>query len=154
MAHIQNMGMLRDRQQRITLQRVDDHQRRFNIANARRLIYELNYAVDSKSLPDFLKAESWVPTLVRSDSLVYVVAGTWCLSLPQNSFSNRLQPLGFNLFEMLVVDLMHEFELGVWKDLFIHLLRILAAKNPALLHELDRRYACHPCSTIHVYHSL
>jgi len=42
---------------------------------------------------------------------------------------------------MLVVDLMHEFELGVWKALFIHLLRILTAKNPALLHQLDQRYA-------------
>jgi hypothetical protein len=43
---------------------------------------------------------------------------------------------------MLVVDILHEFELGVWKALFIHLLRILEATNPALLHELDRRYAC------------
>jgi hypothetical protein len=60
----------------------------------------------------------------------------------QNTFSNRLSPLGFDLFPMLVVDLMHEFELGVWKALFIHLLRILSAKNPALLHELDQRYAC------------
>ena len=42
---------------------------------------------------------------------------------------------------MLVVNLMYEFELGVWKALFIHILRILAAKNPALLHELDQRYA-------------
>jgi hypothetical protein len=42
---------------------------------------------------------------------------------------------------MLVVDLMHEFELGVWKALFIHLLRILASVNPSLLHELDHRYA-------------
>lgn len=41
---------------------------------------------------------------------------------------------------MLVVDLMHEFELGVWKALFIHLLRILAVVNPNLLHELDHRY--------------
>jgi hypothetical protein len=40
---------------------------------------------------------------------------------------------------MLVVDLMHEFELGVWKALFIHLLRILASVNQGLLHELDRR---------------
>jgi beta-lactamase regulating signal transducer with metallopeptidase domain len=40
---------------------------------------------------------------------------------------------------MLVVDLMHEFELGVWKNLFIHLLRILHACNPALVIELDRR---------------
>jgi hypothetical protein len=40
---------------------------------------------------------------------------------------------------MLVVDLMHEFELGVWKSLLIHLLRMLSSVNPAQLHELDRR---------------
>jgi hypothetical protein len=64
------------------------------------------------------------------------------LVLSKNSFSNRLQPLGFSLYDMLVVDLLHEFELGVWKALFIHLLHILEAINPALLHELDRWYAC------------
>lgn len=66
----------------------------------------------------------------------------------QNAFSHRLQPLGFNFFDMLVVDLLHEFELGVWKNLFVHLLRILASVNPALLHTLDRRYvrsACWSC---------
>lgn len=40
---------------------------------------------------------------------------------------------------MLVVDLMHEFELGVWKTLFIHLLRILNTVDKTLVHELDRR---------------
>jgi hypothetical protein len=50
--------------------------------------------------------------------------------------------MGFNFFQMLVVDLLHEFELGVWKALFIHLLRILEAMNPALLHQLDQRYVC------------
>lgn len=40
---------------------------------------------------------------------------------------------------MLVVDLMHEFELGVWKSLFVHLLRILSAQNDGLSHELDHR---------------
>lgn len=40
---------------------------------------------------------------------------------------------------MLVVDLLHEVELGVWKNLFVHLLRILNAKDPALVNELDRR---------------
>jgi len=47
---------------------------------------------------------------------------------------------------MLVVDLMHEFELGVWKALFIHLLRILQSVNAALLHELDHRYLLLPDS--------
>jgi hypothetical protein len=43
---------------------------------------------------------------------------------------------------MLVVDLLHEFELGVWKALFTHLIRILyaAAPNGSLVAELDRRY--------------
>lgn len=45
---------------------------------------------------------------------------------------------------MLVVDLMHEFELGVWKTLFTHLVRLLyAAGNGTdrLVLEHDRRYA-------------
>lgn len=41
---------------------------------------------------------------------------------------------------MLVVDLMHEVELGVWKAIFIHLLRILDSQDESLKHELDRRY--------------
>jgi hypothetical protein len=43
---------------------------------------------------------------------------------------------------MLVVDLMHEFELGVWKVLFIHLIRILYAAAPGgkLVAVLDERY--------------
>jgi hypothetical protein len=30
---------------------------------------------------------------------------------------------------MFVVDLLHEFELGVWKAIFTHLLRVLYAKG-------------------------
>ena len=44
---------------------------------------------------------------------------------------------------MMVVDLMHEFELGVWKSLFTHLIRILyaASERPgALVDELNSRY--------------
>jgi hypothetical protein len=41
---------------------------------------------------------------------------------------------------MLVVDLMHEIELGIWKLLFIHLLRILDCFDEGLKHELDRQY--------------
>jgi hypothetical protein len=42
---------------------------------------------------------------------------------------------------MLVVDFMHEFELGVWKTLFTHLIRILYASAPGgqLVAELDER---------------
>ena len=41
---------------------------------------------------------------------------------------------------MLAVDLMHEFELGVWKSLFVHLVRLLNAIDPSMVYEMDRRY--------------
>lgn len=42
---------------------------------------------------------------------------------------------------MLVVDLLHEFELGVWKALFTHLVRVLyaAGSHGSLVAELDLR---------------
>jgi hypothetical protein len=42
---------------------------------------------------------------------------------------------------MLAVDFMHEFELGVWKAVFTHLIRILHAAAPGgkLVAELDAR---------------
>ena len=63
------------------------------------------------------------------------------LILCQNAFSSKLAPLGFNMFSMLTVDLMHEVELGVWKALFIHLLHVLDCQDKSLKHELDRRQA-------------
>ena len=39
---------------------------------------------------------------------------------------------------MLVVDLMHEFELSIWKMVFIHLLHILDCVDESLKHELDK----------------
>ena len=40
---------------------------------------------------------------------------------------------------MLVVDLLHEFELGVWKAIFIHLLRILETLKQLQISEMDKR---------------
>ena len=49
----------------------------------------------------------------------------------------------FNVSRMLVVDLMHEFEIGVWKTLFTHAVRVLyAASKPSgvLVDTLNERY--------------
>lgn len=43
---------------------------------------------------------------------------------------------------MLVVDFMHEFELGVWRTLFTHMICVLCAASSAqnqLVVELDRQ---------------
>lgn len=59
----------------------------------------------------------------------------------QNAFVECLGE-DFNPSNMLVVDLLHEFELGVWKSLFTHLIRLLYAAGKGSDHlviELDRR---------------
>ncbi|KAI0065337.1 hypothetical protein BV25DRAFT_1799386 [Artomyces pyxidatus] len=117
---LHRMGKPQDMQQRRTLARVDDAQRRAHVSSARKLIYQDEYAVNSEAVEKILKAESLVPT--------------------DNAFSKKLSPFGFNVFDMLLVDLMHEIELGVWKDLFIHLIRLLDAVDKTLKYELDRRY--------------
>ena len=62
------------------------------------------------------------------------------LAWPQNAFPDRLGT-DFNVSRMLVVDFLHEFELGIWKALFTHLIRVLyaAASHGSLVAELDSR---------------
>jgi hypothetical protein len=59
----------------------------------------------------------------------------------QNQFVEKLGALGLDPFRMLVVDLMHECELGTWKALFTHLVRILYAlpEGVKLVATLDSR---------------
>ncbi|KAG2053011.1 hypothetical protein BDR06DRAFT_491243 [Suillus hirtellus] len=77
-------------------------------------------SVDSAAVESILKSNSWVPN--------------------NNVFSDSLGPFGFNIFIALVVDLLHEVELGVWRMLLVHLLRILTTLNKDLIHEVDSRY--------------
>jgi hypothetical protein len=58
----------------------------------------------------------------------------------QNAFTDKLGPLGFDIHSVMVVDLLHKFELGVWKSLFTHLTQILDAVDKKALVELDTRY--------------
>ena len=52
----------------------------------------------------------------------------------QNVFSS-LAPFSFNFFDMLVPDFMHEFELGIWKALFMHLVHILVSHGDSTIQE-------------------
>jgi hypothetical protein len=40
---------------------------------------------------------------------------------------------------MLVVDLLHEFELGVWKSVLVHLIRMLYTMGNETVHEFNAR---------------
>lgn len=130
--------MKNDRKQRETWARVDGPHRQDLIESARHIIYNMNRPVDCDRVELLLKRHSYVPTEVKQKIALFWPFDK--LPLLQNAFSVRLSTFPkFNLFDMFVVDLMHEVEIGVWRSLFIHLLRILQAVDPRLIHELDLR---------------
>jgi len=57
----------------------------------------------------------------------------------QNVFSEHLAKYRFDFHSMFVVDLLHEFELGVWKATFTHLLRVLYAQGGDGIQILNKR---------------
>lgn len=122
--------------QRDVLVRRDTAERCKKILCARQLIYEGHYVVDTPQVEALLKAESLVPTIVCFPRLSKLVVLSMIV---KNAFAERLGPTGFDFFRMLVVDLLHEFELGVWKSILVHLLRILDSLKGTVLAELDRR---------------
>ncbi|THU81836.1 hypothetical protein K435DRAFT_823362 [Dendrothele bispora CBS 962.96] len=57
----------------------------------------------------------------------------------ENTFSNCFYKFGTNFFLMFVPDVLHEIELGVWKAILTHLIRILFAYGNDTVQELDAR---------------
>ncbi|KAF9555015.1 hypothetical protein CPC08DRAFT_643499, partial [Agrocybe pediades] len=100
--------------------REDTAQRQRRVDTSRSWIFVNGRGVKSTAVEDLLKERSEVPT--------------------KNAFSKRLSKFGFNFYDMFVPDLLHEFELGVWKATFTHLLRILHAAANDCIQELNWRY--------------
>ncbi|KAF9038247.1 hypothetical protein BJ165DRAFT_1532122 [Panaeolus papilionaceus] len=93
------------------------------VEKARVFIYKKAKPINGVDVEALLKKFSGVPTT--------------------NAFVNCLGP-DFDPSKMLVVDLLHEFELGVWKTVFSHLIRLLYAAvsgSDKQVIELDRRFA-------------
>ncbi|KAL6303260.1 hypothetical protein BKA93DRAFT_735257 [Sparassis latifolia] len=118
-AKIDQLGTAADMRQRETLRRVDDTERRRKVAQARKFVYDLGFAVNSTAVDNLLQSESWVPT--------------------ENAFALRLAEFLTNLFIIFLPDLMHEWELGVWKAIVMHLVRILIAAKGGKVQEFDAR---------------
>ncbi|KAF5333130.1 hypothetical protein D9611_002410 [Ephemerocybe angulata] len=99
-------------------QRSDAEQRRL-ISQARTKIYDDEYAVSGEPIGKILDDLSLNPV--------------------ESPFLTLPTPKEFSLISALVVDILHEFEIGVWKRFYIHLLRLLDAAGvaSALLAALD-----------------
>jgi hypothetical protein len=132
------MGTASDRDTRVSKPRKDNDSRKDKITKARNLIYgKKNYAVDAEKVEALLKPTSLVPSTVRA------MQGEVFLDSPsrQNAFSDRLSSLGFDIYDIAAVDILHEVEIGVWKGLFTHLIRLLEATGTGRTEIVDRRCA-------------
>ncbi|KAJ3925662.1 MAG: hypothetical protein NXY57DRAFT_1051654 [Lentinula lateritia] len=94
------------------------------VNRARHFIYSMGHPINGVHVENLLKETSSVPT--------------------ENTFMEHLGIANFELSKLLVVDFLHEFELGVWKTLFKHLIRLLysLANGTEKVTELDSRFRC------------
>lgn len=134
------LGLLRDTRNRLASLRTYCLE---SVAKARTFIYSLGNTVNGSKVQVILGDGSWVPTVVCFFGINHFL----CLDLTfnQNAFVEKLGPLGFDAFRILVVDFMHECELGTWKALFTHLIRLLYAlpNGDRLVATLDNRSVPH-----------
>ncbi|KIJ11125.1 hypothetical protein PAXINDRAFT_52664, partial [Paxillus involutus ATCC 200175] len=98
-ADIPDMGKTSDMATRTIKTRINDRKYQNLIKKARKQIYKKGKGINSKSVADLLKGDSLAPT--------------------RNAFSEQLRVSdsenAFNFFLLFIVDLLHEFELRVWK---------------------------------------
>ncbi|KAF7432593.1 hypothetical protein PC9H_004535 [Pleurotus ostreatus] len=118
---IRALGTPADISQRHNGKRVDSKILHAKVSKARKLIYKQGYTVNSKLVDDLLKSESLVPT--------------------ENAFSVRLGDCGLDVFTMFLPDALHEWPLGVLRQIIMHILRILQAHDKQLLIEFDSRFS-------------
>ncbi|KAI0324055.1 hypothetical protein GY45DRAFT_1263589 [Cubamyces sp. BRFM 1775] len=123
-SRIQLMGTKRDMAQRIKKLREDTPWLRMLLERIRGWIFQRGRAPEGKSVEEVLGSTSTSPN--------------------QSAFSQRLGELGFDIYRALVPDLMHEFELGVWKSTVTHLVRILTAFGASSINKLNARFTAIP----------
>ncbi|TFK94497.1 hypothetical protein K466DRAFT_476226 [Polyporus arcularius HHB13444] len=123
---IDNMGTVNDMKNRTRLRRTlaNDRYIRETVKAARKKIFEQGYAPEGATVDDALKLTS--------------------ITSSRSAFADKLGEFGLNVYDILVPDLMHEFELGVWKFVFTHLVRVLIAAGGDRVQEMDRRFALMP----------
>ncbi|KAG2072543.1 hypothetical protein BDR04DRAFT_1127671 [Suillus decipiens] len=82
-------------------------------------LYKQGVNIASKHVKDNLGPRSLIPTL--------------------SAFSTQLKCFGVNFYELFIPDLLHEFELRVWKAVFTHLIHILYVHGEEAIQKLNQR---------------
>ena len=126
--------------------RLDDEERRNKVEKARAFMFKDGLAITSRSVTQTLDNHSMVATRVR-----LLHRHRDLLTRYQNAFSEKLSAVNQNYHSIFVVDLLHEFELGIWKSTLTHLIRMLYAspEGKERVAELDSRYSLLCCEGAH-----
>ncbi|KAF9554100.1 hypothetical protein CPC08DRAFT_672520, partial [Agrocybe pediades] len=119
-ALISQIGSKLDMRRRIKLKRIDNSYHWHDVSLIRSWLFEKGMPITSKKIEKILAPTSTVPT--------------------RNAFSKRFEEHGLNFYTLFAPDFMHEIELGVWKALFTHLMRILYAYGNDTIQYLNSRY--------------
>ena len=124
----------------MTLEHVDNEAQHYDIEVVREMLFEKGVNISSSKIDQILGPTSAVPTCIcllfyhtRHNHLIY-------LKNTFSEFANCLGKFKFNFYQLLVPDLLHEFELSVWKAVFTHLIRILYAYGNDTIHYLNSRF--------------
>ncbi|KNZ74465.1 hypothetical protein J132_06844, partial [Termitomyces sp. J132] len=108
-------------------------------------VLPLMFYSDSTHLTNFGTASLWPLYMWFGNISKYIHSKVSSFSahhlayLPSNAFSQLLLPNGQNYFDLFVHDLIHEFELGIWRSVFEHLIQMLHTYEPNHIEELDCR---------------
>ena len=118
--------------------REDNAERQDKVEKARQSIFKKGYSIVSTAFQNLMGLTSLVPT--RASHFVVILSCFYFFNdYSQNAFSTRLSKFGFNFHSMLAPDLLHEFELGVWKAVFTHLVRMVYTLGASAIQTLDQR---------------
>ena len=137
---ITQVGSKTDMRNRVKLERIDTEARCYDIEVVRKMLFEKGINISSVYIDRVLSPTSAVPTRVRVH--YYCTRQEILISLKNafSQFANRLGKYKFNFYQLIVPDLLHEFELGIWKAVFTHLIRILYAYGYDTIHHLNSRF--------------
>lgn len=111
---------------------------KWRITLARKWIFEDGMPLTSVFLDRILGPLSLTPTRVR----IMPVGLTQRTheTHKQSAYSIRLQEHNFNFYSLFAPDFMHEVELGVWRTIFTHYMRILHAVGGDAIQTFNKRY--------------
>ncbi|KAJ3551292.1 hypothetical protein NM688_g4788 [Phlebia brevispora] len=118
LATLRFLGNMPYTRRRAKVRKSQEPVRQAEVEAARKRIFQRGNSMINNTIEANLRPFSWVPTC--------------------NAFTH-LERLGLDFNRMLVVDQLHEFELGVWKATFTHLVRILHAAGNLRVQEMNQR---------------